>query len=224
MNSRRRRIVFVPLLVALFGLALAAGLSIGRVPVARAATPVYVRTDGDDTNYNGTTDAPYPGSGGPGLDCAFATVDWGVYSVDDGGTVHVAAGVYTENVSMAGNVTVQGAGEGSTIIDGGGSGRVIYIGYYSNVTLSGMTIRNGNVAGSGGGIGVRSWSALTLTETTVSSNTATGDGGGIEINSPGTATIIHSTISNDFKDNYFVSPNTCIFFHSTTINIYLKTT
>ena len=86
MNSRRRRIVFVPLLVALFGLALAAGLSIGRVPVARAATPVYVRTDGDDTNCNGTTDAPYPGSGGPGLDCAFATVDWGVYSVDDGGT------------------------------------------------------------------------------------------------------------------------------------------
>jgi uncharacterized repeat protein (TIGR01451 family) len=223
MNTRRNRIVFVPLLVALFGLALAAGLSIGRVSIARAATPVYVRTDGDDANCNGTTNAPYPGSGGPGLDCAFATVDWGIYSVDPGGTVHVAAGVYTENVGMAGNVTVQGVGEGSTIIDGGGSGRVIYIGSNSKVTISGMTIRNGNLAGSGGGIGVMSWSALTLTQTTVSSNTATGDGGGIYIANQSAATIYHSTITSNTSSGSYgggihaAAPNTTLSISDSTI-------
>lgn len=37
---------------------------------AYAAGTIYVRPDGDDTNCNGTANSSYPGSGGPGLNCA----------------------------------------------------------------------------------------------------------------------------------------------------------
>ncbi len=46
MNRKLLRIITVPFIVLLLGLAVAAGL--GLAPQVRAASPVYVRTDGDD--------------------------------------------------------------------------------------------------------------------------------------------------------------------------------
>jgi hypothetical protein len=153
-------------------------LGIGLVPQARAASPIYVRPDGHDTLCNGTTNDPYPGSGGPGLDCAVSTIQNGIDLVDPGGTVNVATGTYTENVSVSQNLTLQGAGASSTVVDGGGTGGVFSIGSGYTVTISSVTIRNGNYSW-GGGIYIGNFSALTLTNSTVFSNTGTSGAGGI---------------------------------------------
>ncbi len=68
------------------------------IPATADSSVIYVRTDGDDTNCNGTTDAAYPGSGGPGLNCAVKTIQKGIDLVSVGGTVYVRDGTYIENV------------------------------------------------------------------------------------------------------------------------------
>jgi len=96
------------LLVAIFG-----------AVSAWAATPIYVRPDGDDDHCNGTTNDPYPGSGGSGLNCAVKTIQKGVDLVDAGGTVIVAAGTYNENVTIGKNLKLLSiAGRDSTTIEG----------------------------------------------------------------------------------------------------------
>ncbi len=98
------------------------------------------------------------------------------------------------------SVTINGAGAGSTIIDGGGIDRVIDVNNFSvagaavNVTLNGLTIRNGNAPTSpdgynepGGGIQFDGFDnqtftpsgTLTVTNCNILSNTSAGQGGGI---------------------------------------------
>lgn len=62
-----------------------------------------------------------------------------------GDTIRVAAATYTEGIGFAISLSILGAGASTTIIDGGGTGRVVTISSSSaHVTLSGLTIRNGN--------------------------------------------------------------------------------
>jgi Immunoglobulin domain/Immunoglobulin I-set domain len=97
------------------------------------------------------------------------------------------------------SVTINGAGAGSTIIDGGAMDRVIDVNNFAasgqavNVTLSGLTIRNGNAPNSGGyneagggiqfdGFDNQTFSpagTLTITNCAISNNLAAGQGGGI---------------------------------------------
>jgi hypothetical protein len=94
-------------------------LSLGGRPArVRAASPIYVRSDGNDADCNGTVNAPY--SPGAAPDCALATIQQGVYSVDAGGTIIVASGIYSGEVGIDRDLTLQGAGAGSTIVDGNG--------------------------------------------------------------------------------------------------------
>jgi Immunoglobulin I-set domain len=97
------------------------------------------------------------------------------------------------------SVTINGAGAGATIIDGGALDRVIDVNNFAaggqsvNVTLNGVTIRNGNAPNSsgynepGGGIQFDGFNnqtflpagTLTINNSAVSNNTAAGQGGGI---------------------------------------------
>ena len=97
------------------------------------------------------------------------------------------------------SVTINGAGAGVTIIDGGGNDRVFDInnfvafGTSVDVTLAGLTIRNGNAPvssgfnESGGGIQFDGFNnqtsvpagTLTISNCNVTGNTAAGQGGGI---------------------------------------------
>jgi len=160
----------IGLAIAAAAIALWGGIGLSRP--ARAASPVYVRTDGDDALCNGEYDAPATSA----PNCAFATLGQAVHAVDSGGTVIVAAGTYTETVGIDKSLTLQGAGADHTIVDGGGSGSVFAIGPGYTVTISGATIRHG-IADQGGGVYNRG--ALTLVDSVVLSNTATVAGGGI---------------------------------------------
>lgn len=149
--------------------------------------------------------------GHPGV--AHNTIQAGVDAVDSGGTVHVAAGTYTETVIISKTVSIDGAGQTATVIDGGASAPVISV-TVGSVFISDLMITNGytetglgggifsaadlvltrcsvlsNTAGAGGGI--FNMAALSLDTCAVVSNTA-GTGGGI-LNS-GTLTLTNSTV------------------------------
>lgn len=85
---------------------------------------------------------------------------------------------------------IQVAGTGGAIIEGNGApsgGRVIQIHDSVAVSISGVTIRNGNV-GIGDGGGIYAYGPLTLADSTVSDNVARDFGGGIENDFPSTLT------------------------------------
>jgi hypothetical protein len=67
-----------------------------------------------------------------------------------GGTVHVAAGAYHENLLIYGAVNLTGAGAPTTIIDGSGCDHVIEIASAPNTPniISGFTIQNGSLLSS----------------------------------------------------------------------------
>ena len=95
------------------------------------------------------------------------------------------------------NITIQGAGSDWTVIDGGHNDRVLHI-VSGNVDISGLRIRNGNLAGDatiGGGICNYGNGALGLNGVVVHHNTAGGSGGGIY--SVGLATLTGTTLRDN---------------------------
>ncbi len=72
----------------------------------QCTTDCYVRPDGNDLN-GGTADTPAD---------AKQTIQAAVNQVSTGGTVHVAAGTYVEQVDIGRAMTVTGAGPGVTVI------------------------------------------------------------------------------------------------------------
>jgi parallel beta-helix repeat protein len=60
-----------------------------------------------------------------------------------GDTIYVPSGIYYENIIINKPINLVGEDKNSTIIDGGGSGNVVYISA-QGVSVSGFTIRNGD--------------------------------------------------------------------------------
>ena len=89
------------------------------------------------------------------------------------------------------SVTINGAGAGVLAIDGNTTSRVFQTATDETVSISGLTIRNGQ-GGEGGGILNADTATLNIINSTLSGNTA-GFGGGI-FNS-GTLIIINSTLA-----------------------------
>ena len=79
-------------------------------PGPPCTTDCYVSTTGNDL------------AGGASFADAKRTIQAAVNQVSSGGTVHVAAGTYAENVDVTKSVTIQGAGQGSTIVEPAVSG------------------------------------------------------------------------------------------------------
>ncbi len=128
-----------------------------------------------------------------------------------GAVINVPAGTYTlaltgsesdtnpmpqwGDLDIEKSMTINGAGAGATIIDGGRISRVIQVFCFCAppvVTISGVTIRNGSQAGPGGGISVGNGALVTINGSAISGNTGQ-DGGGI--NNAGTLTINNTAIS-----------------------------
>jgi len=195
-SKRPVLLLFIPLLTCT-ALWFALSLGVTTAIAAPGDSEVWVCPTGD--------------CGHPGL--AYNTIQAGVDAVDSGGAVHVAAGTYTETVIISKTVSIAGAGQTTTVINGGVSAPVISV-TVGSVCISDLMITNGytetglgggifnaadlvltrcsvlsNTAASGGGI--FNTAALSLDTCTVVSNTA-GSGGGI-LNS-GTLTLTSSTV------------------------------
>jgi len=126
-------------------------------------------------------------------------------------TINVAAGTYNTNpasdtiadISGSQNITIVGAGTTTTIIDGADDKRGLRVAFGSVVTVSDVTIQNGNDSGSlAEGTGVRNEGTLTLDTVLVQNNSTTdGDGGGIfngvDDPTPASLTIFNSTIAGN---------------------------
>ncbi len=132
-------------------------------------------------------------------DSALNSIQAGLDSCSTGDTVLVGPGVYNENLiwpSTQGIDLLSELGADMTIIDGGGTGRVIQIitGVDSKTTISGFTIQNG-YADNGGGISCIDGSSPTITNNTITNNTATGSGGGIRCLDNSSPIIADNTIT-----------------------------
>ena len=154
---------------------------------------------------------------GPGTS-ACRTIGGALRRAMDGETINIASGTYTENLVITRALTLQGAGPASTIVNGGGLGRVIYLNA-SAVTVTGLTLFDGNVPGHGAGVYVSGTAVLSdvvvtgghatngggvyleqgdlwLTHSVVQSNTATEDGGGVYVKE-GTLTLSGGSVAGN---------------------------
>lgn len=143
-------------------------------------------------SVNGTTGADTATCGGGSL-CK--TVGYAVtVRASSGDTIAVAAGTYPETITITKPVTIAGAGQDMTKLDGGNANQVMHINSGVNATIRGVAIQNGN-ANPGGGI--YNAGALTVTDAAVLTNTATTSGGGIFNDGSGTMTIKNVAISGN---------------------------
>jgi parallel beta-helix repeat protein len=72
----------------------------------------------------------------------YTTIQSAVNAASSGELVYIYAGIYNEHVIINKSLTLQGEDRETTIIDGGGSGDVIYVSA-NYVTVVGVTVRNG---------------------------------------------------------------------------------
>jgi len=168
------------------------------------ATTTFVVTKTADTN-DGACDADcslreaiIAANATPGDD--IITLPSGTYTLSIAGTDEDLAA--TGDLDIASNLTINGAGARTTIVNGGGIDRVFHITGAFTVTLVNLTISGGNyfvpTTSKGGGI-FNAGGTLTLTSVTVESNTAFLGGGIYDLN--GTLMISNSTIGNNSAVN-----------------------
>jgi hypothetical protein len=183
MHKQRNHTMIKTFRLFLTAALLAVAVGILPVPVAYAATR-YVSTTGEDTG-----------------DCTTSvclTIVYAIGQASSGDTINVAAGTYYENVTINKSLTLIGAGEASTIVDGGGVDRVFLVGNTDSsvtVTISHVKIQNGGNATWGGG--VKNYATLTLTNVTVSNNEDDDAGGGICNRPDATLTLTNCTVGGN---------------------------
>jgi nitrous oxidase accessory protein NosD len=105
------------------------------LPASALAQPIVWYVDGvngNDANHCQAAQA------------ACKTIGHAISLASSGDSIIVAPAIYTENLTISFSLNIIGSGAATTVIDGGGVSRVIAISG-GNVTLSGLTIRNGAV-------------------------------------------------------------------------------
>ena len=106
------------------------------------------------------------------------TIQYAVDASAANDTIHVAAGTFTENVTIDVTLTLSGAGASLTTVDGSQSGTVILViiapPNSGTATISGMTLTNGSECGILG-----AESSLIVTDCVITGNNTTNEGGAI---------------------------------------------
>ncbi|GAB4272572.1 MAG: hypothetical protein Kow0080_19190 [Candidatus Promineifilaceae bacterium] len=116
---------------------------------------------------------------------ACATIGAAVAKTGDGDAIEITAGTYYESdMTINTAITINGAGAGSTIVDGGGNGRIFTLN--SHATLSNMTLQNGQTpadssifVSGGGAVLVGNGMNVLLQNVTLTNNISAGSGGAI---------------------------------------------
>jgi hypothetical protein len=120
-----------------------------------------------------------------------ASGDTIIFSGGVTGTIGLTSG----ELLISKNLTIGGPGASILAINGNQLSRVFEISSGASVSISGLTIQNGNVAGNQTGGGILDGGALTLSNITLSGNTAH-YGGGLYV-SNGTVALTNSTVSGN---------------------------
>lgn len=131
-----------------------------------------------------------------GAACETIAGAMGKAAIDD--VIVIAAGTYHENLTdslIVQDLTLNGAGVGSTIIDGSASGRVLET--TGNVTITGVTIQNGlfNPGDTFGGAGIANYGNLWIEDSLITGNSTSTGGGGIFNNNQ--LTLVFSEVSGN---------------------------
>jgi predicted outer membrane repeat protein len=105
---------------------------------------------------------------------ACETIGHAITLAASGDTIQIGAATYQENLSIPFNLTLNGANEATTIVDGTNSANVFTVGAGISLTLLNLTIKNG-VGYSGGG-GVNNSGTLTVNKSNFYMNTALSGG------------------------------------------------
>ena len=127
-NSLIMRAAVVALLVAL--VAALGALPVGAVPTC--TTDCYVSPTGNDANDGASAATP------------LLTIQVAVNAVNAGGTVHLAAGTYTQDTLLNKSLTLDGAGPATTFIDPASIGLDISA---DNVTVKNVALINAAIHG-----------------------------------------------------------------------------
>ncbi len=190
---------FLALLVgAATALTLTGGGPASAATISVTTTDDELNSDGDCSlreaiqaaNTDAAVDACTAGSGADTIDLPANT-----YTLSIAGTGEDANA--TGDLDITADLTITGAGQATTIIDGNATDRVFDVRPSATVEISGMTVRNGNPgSGHGGGI-ANNGGPLTLKNSTVTDNRTAGAGGGFYNHINKVATLIDSTVSNN---------------------------
>jgi CSLREA domain-containing protein len=152
-------------------------------PVApNAPTAIFNVTNTNDSGAGSLRQAMLDANAAPGGDIITFIVT---------GTINLASALPAIEQDLT--ITGPGANQLTVRRDTGGNYRIFQINVATTVSISGLTLTNGNVTGDGGGI--HNSGNLTVTECAVTSNTATNVGGGIL--NLGTLIVLRSTFSGN---------------------------
>jgi parallel beta-helix repeat protein len=147
-----------------------------------------------DDNFNEST---------PGWNIShFDNIQKGINVVAENGTVNVFNGTYYENVVVNKTISLISENKEATIIDGSGSGDVLYVSA-DRVNITGFTITNSGSSGDAG-IDIRSYHSI------ISSNNISNNDYGI---------FLSNCLNNTIYNNYFNNTNNAYDDGSNTWNI-----
>lgn len=138
--------------------------------------------------------------------CTYVSIQDAVTNGPENTPLTIAAETFTENVSISRSVILVGAGAGQTIIDGGAADSVIVVSGAVNVSISGVTIRNGDASGVDGGGLLNESGTVTLSNSVVENNLAPNGAG---ITNDGTMTLTGVTVRNNTADELVGSVSIC---------------
>ena len=163
---------------------------------------VYVNATTGNDSYNGSSPVHTSGNIGPKK-----TISAAISVVSASGTVYVAAGTYNEDIGIADNLTIIGAGAHTTIISHYPVDRAESVVGIStggqpvslSISISGFTIQNGYIHGlaygDGAGISVDGSCTAYLADCVIINNDALVNGGGIY--NAGMLSMVDCTIANN---------------------------
>ena len=205
LSSLSLRGLWAKVRIVLIVVGLLGGLTLGlRWAVAAPTDTITVNTTTDEVNSDGdcslreavqsantdtAVDACTQGNGADTISLLAAT-----YVLTITGTNEDAAA--TGDLDLTADVTIDGAGAGSTMVDGNAIDRVFHIAAGINVTLQNLTISGGSPPGSNGGGGIlNNGSTLHVLNAIISDNTASTGAGLQNINA--SVTFITNTVINN---------------------------
>jgi hypothetical protein len=118
-------------------------------------------------------------------------------------TINIAAGTYTENVTISRSVALHGAGAANTILDGGQSGMVLHIpAAAAQVQIEQITMQHGSSSGYNAGSAISNSGVLMLSNSIVTDNWAGLSSNGSSIYNDGELTLSGSQVIKNRSQGY----------------------